>query len=95
MTRNDALDLMLLLSAIESWAMSCATPIQDHMLDRIAAAIGTLREVVLADAQNARSPRPLTDAEVDALIEEVEYKNSEETVRVLVEFGERRAKEGR
>ena len=92
MTRDDALDLMLLLSAIESWAMSCATPIQDHMLDRIAAAIGMLRKVVLADAQ---SPRPLTDAEVDVLIEEVAYKDSEKTVRYLVEFGERRAKEGR
>ena len=85
MTKDDAIDLMLLLSAIESWAMSCATPIQDHMLDRIAAAIGMLRKVVLADARNARSPRPLTDAEVDVLIEEVEYKNSEETVRHLVE----------
>ena len=92
MTKDDAIDLMLLLSAIESWAMSCATPIQDHMLDRIAAAIGMLRKVVLADAQ---PPRPLTDAEVDVLIEEVAYKDSEKTVRHLVEFGERRAKEGR
>ena len=95
MTRDDALDLMLLLSAIESWAMSCATPIQDHMLDRIAAAIGMLRKVVLADARNARSPRPLTDEEVGVLIKEVAYKDSEKTVRHLVEFGERRAKEGR
>ena len=95
MTKDDAIDLMLLLSAIESWAMSCATPIQDHMLDRIAATIGMLRKVVLADARNARSPKPLTDEEVGVLIKEVAYKDSEMTVRHLVEFGERRAREGR
>lgn len=46
-----------------------------------------------AQAQPLRLPGPLTDEEVDALIDETEYLPTDRAVRYLVSEGERRVKE--
>ena len=46
-----------------------------------------------AQAQALRLPEPLTDEEVDALIDETEYLTTDRAVRYLVETGEHRVKE--
>lgn len=46
-----------------------------------------------AQAQPLRLPEPLTDEEVDALIDETGHMTTDRAVRYLVETGERRVKE--
>lgn len=47
MTKAEALDLIRLLSAIESWGMSQRTPLPDYLHDNLHAALETLETIVL------------------------------------------------
>ena len=47
MTKPQALDLLMLLSALESWSFSTGKPLPDYLLVRIDAAIAVLRDNVL------------------------------------------------
>lgn len=46
-----------------------------------------------AQAQPLRLPEPMTDEEIDALIDETGHMTTDRAVRYLVETGERRVKE--
>lgn len=47
MTKPQALDLLMLLSALESWALSTDKPLPDYLLERLDVAIAVLRDDVL------------------------------------------------
>ena len=47
MTKPQALDLLMLLSALESWALSTGKPPPDYLLERLDVAIAVLRDDVL------------------------------------------------
>lgn len=47
MTRTDAIDLLMLLSALESWALANTTKLPDYLHDRMAKQIETLRDVAI------------------------------------------------
>ena len=47
MTKPQALDLLMLLSALESWSFSTGKPLPDYLLERVDAAIAVLRDNVL------------------------------------------------
>ena len=47
MTKPQALDLLMLLSALESWPFSTGKPPPDHLLQRLDAALAVLRDEVL------------------------------------------------
>ena len=49
MTKPQALDLIMLLSALESWAFSTGKPMPDYLLERLNTAILDLSGVVLED----------------------------------------------
>ncbi len=53
MNRADALALIRLLSAIESWGMTQQAPLPDYLHDQLHAALETLEAIVLGgnDAQ--------------------------------------------
>lgn len=47
MTKPQALDLLMLLSALESWSFSTGKPLPDYLLDRLDVALVALRNEVL------------------------------------------------
>ena len=47
MTKPQALDLIVLLSALESWSFSTGKPLPDYLLERLDVAIAVLRDEVL------------------------------------------------
>ena len=47
MTKPDALDLLMLLSALESWSLSLGKSLPDALADRLDLAIAQLRDEVL------------------------------------------------
>ncbi|MFE8033809.1 hypothetical protein [Thiohalocapsa marina] len=47
MTRTDALALILLLSAIESWALTQQRPMPDYLHEHLGAAMEKLEAIVL------------------------------------------------
>lgn len=47
MTKPQAIHIMMLLSALESWAFSTGKPVPEYLLERLAAAETTLRDEVL------------------------------------------------
>ena len=47
MTKPDALDLLMLLSALESWAYSLGKPLPYTLTERLDVAIAQLRDEVL------------------------------------------------
>ena len=51
MTREQKLDIMMMLSAIESWGFATKNMIPDYLHDRLADAVDLLRAEVL-DANN-------------------------------------------
>ena len=53
MTRSEALSMIRLLSAVESWAMSQQKTMPDYLHDQLHAALETLEAIVLGgnDAQ--------------------------------------------
>lgn len=54
MTKPQALDLLMLLSAIESWSFSTGKPLPDHTFDAMQNAIDNLRNDLLKEAIRAR-----------------------------------------
>lgn len=51
MTKPEALDMLMLLSALESWAFSQKAMIPDYLHDRLSAAVEGLRAEVLEGAK--------------------------------------------
>lgn len=51
MTKQQALDILLLLSAIESWGFSNKQMFPDYLHDRLTTTIGLLSEEVLQDGK--------------------------------------------
>lgn len=49
MTKPEALEIIMLLSALESWAFSTGKPLPDYLMDRLQNAIDALRNEVLGD----------------------------------------------
>jgi len=49
MIKPDALEIIILLSALESWAFSTGKPLPDYLMDRLQNAIDALRNEVLGD----------------------------------------------
>lgn len=49
MTKPQALDLLMLLSALESWSFSTGKPLPDYLLERLNNAIIDLSGVVLEE----------------------------------------------
>ena len=47
MTKPQAIDLLMLLSALESWVFSTGNPLPDYLLERLDVAIAVLRDDVL------------------------------------------------
>lgn len=47
MTKPQALDLLMLLSALESWSFSTGNPLPDYLLERLDVALAVLRDEVL------------------------------------------------
>lgn len=47
MTKPQALDLLMLLSALESWSFSTGKPMPDYLLERLDVALAVLRDEVL------------------------------------------------
>ena len=47
MTKPQAIDLLMLLSALESWSFSTGKPLPDYLLERLDVAIAVLRDDVL------------------------------------------------
>ena len=47
MTKPQALDLLMLLSALESWAFSTGKPLPDYLIERLDVALAVLRDEVL------------------------------------------------
>ena len=47
MTKEQLLDLLQLLSALESWGFSSGTKIPDYLLERLDLSIDKLREEIL------------------------------------------------
>jgi hypothetical protein len=48
MTTPELLQLMRLLSALESWGFSCGTPMPDHLHDHLISAVDVLEREILA-----------------------------------------------
>lgn len=46
-TKPQALDLLMLLSALESWSFSTGKPMPDYLLERLDVALAVLRDEVL------------------------------------------------
>lgn len=51
MTREQMLDLLMLLAALESWAFSLQKPLPDHLQDQISACVDVMRAVVMGDGK--------------------------------------------
>ena len=49
MTKSDALDLLMLLSALESWMFSVDKRPPDYLIERIDTAVELLKKEVLSD----------------------------------------------
>jgi hypothetical protein len=47
MQKKDALELLELLSALESWSFSAKTPIPDYLFEKLDSNIEKLRSVIL------------------------------------------------
>ena len=47
MTKPQALDLLMLLSALESWSFSTGRPLPDCLIERLDVALAVLRDEVL------------------------------------------------
>ncbi len=47
MSKPQALDLLMLLSALESWSFSTGKPLPDYLFERLDKAIAQLRDEVL------------------------------------------------
>ena len=47
MTKPQALDILMLLSALESWSFSTGKPLPDHTFDSLQVAIEQLRTEIL------------------------------------------------
>lgn len=47
MTKPQAIDLLMLLSALESWSFSTGRPLPDYLLERLDVALAALRDEVL------------------------------------------------
>lgn len=50
MTKPQALDLLMLISALETWSFSTGQPLPDYLIERLDVAIELLRNEVLSDA---------------------------------------------
>lgn len=50
MTKPQALDILMLLSALESWSFSVGKQLPDHTFDKLQETIEQLRNEVLSDA---------------------------------------------
>ena len=50
-TKEQALDTMILLSAIESWAFSVGKPLPDYLHEKLSNAVDALRAEILEDAK--------------------------------------------
>lgn len=50
MTKPQALDILMLLSALESWSFSAGKQLPDHTFDKLQEVIDLLRNEVLNDA---------------------------------------------
>ncbi len=50
-TKEQALDTMILLSAIESWAFSVGKPLPDYLHEELSNAVDALRAEILEDAK--------------------------------------------
>ena len=51
MNKEQALRLMMLLSALESWAFSTKTLLPDYILEDMQGAMDVLREIVLGETK--------------------------------------------
>lgn len=51
MTREQMLDLLMLLAGLESWAFSQQRPLPDHLQDQISECVDVLRAAVLGDSE--------------------------------------------
>lgn len=51
MTKPEALDLLMLLSALESWAFSLGKTPPDYLIERMDTVIELLRAEILEDAK--------------------------------------------
>lgn len=49
MTKPEALEIIMLLSALESWAFSTGKPLPDYLMDRLQNALDVLRKEILHD----------------------------------------------
>lgn len=47
MTRSQALDILMLLSSLETWCMSLGKPMPDHLADGVGDTIERLRAEIL------------------------------------------------
>jgi len=47
MTKPEALDLLMLLSALESWSFSTGKPLPQYLLERLDLALALLKDEVL------------------------------------------------
>ena len=47
MTKPQALDMLMLLSALESWSFSTGKPLPDYLLERLDVALEVLRAEIL------------------------------------------------
>ena len=48
MSKKEAIDLLMLISALESWSFSASTRMPDYLYERIADAVEVLTREVLA-----------------------------------------------
>ena len=51
MTREQMLDLLMLLAGLESWAFSQQRPLPDHLQDEISECVDVLRPLVLGSVE--------------------------------------------
>lgn len=51
MTREQMLDLLMLLAGLESWAFSQQRPLPDHLQDEISECVDVLRSLVLGSVE--------------------------------------------
>ena len=50
MNKAQALDILMTLSALESWSFSTGKPLPDYLFERLDKAIATLKDEALNDA---------------------------------------------
>jgi hypothetical protein len=54
MTKDQALDLLLLLSSLETWSFQTSVSIPDHLHEALGENVGLLRDIVLPKNEEAQ-----------------------------------------